>query len=104
MAIVTSTRLTSQCSDQRKFKNDISKCAGILTGQRIRYSKTILVSLGLDNFFAAIVTARADVVTQMRLTSGGLNRQCRGGQKVVCTVHAAFGWGFLILLNSHDNS
>jgi hypothetical protein len=81
-----------------------SKSAGIITGQRIRSGKASLISFGLDNLFAAIVTARADMVTQMRFTRGRFNRQCRTGQKIMRTVHATLGWGFLVLLNCHDNS
>jgi hypothetical protein len=74
------------------------------TGQRIHNCKAVLVGLGLDNFFSAIVTAGADMVTQVWLAGGGLNCQRRTGQKIVRTVHATLGWGLLILLNCHGNS
>ena len=68
------------------------------------YSKAILISLGLDNFFSTIITARADMVAQMRLSGGRLYCQCGAGQEIVRTVHAALGGGLFILLNGHDNS
>jgi hypothetical protein len=87
-----------------KGRRDTNKCAGILHTGHISYRKAISVGFGLDNFFSAIVTARADVVAQVRLTGRGLNRQRRVGQEIVCTVHSTFGWGLLILLNCHVNS
>jgi hypothetical protein len=102
IAIVTSTKQPSQCNYQKK--DDIRKCAGYLTGQRILCSKQKLISFGLNYFFATIVPTRADVVTQMRLSRRRLNRQRRISQKIVRAMHAAFGWGLLILLNCHDNS
>ena len=55
--------------------DDKSECAGILEHQRISYSKAVLISLGLDNFFAAIIAARTNVVTQMGFACRWLNRQ-----------------------------
>jgi hypothetical protein len=40
----------------------------------------------------------------MRFTGGWLDTQLRRDQEVVRTVHAALGWGLLILLNCHDDS
>jgi hypothetical protein len=47
------------------------------------------VALGLDNFFAAIVAAGADVMAHMHLTGGWFHGEGRSGQKVVCAMHAA---------------
>jgi hypothetical protein len=41
------------------------------------------------------------VVTQMYFASAGIYRQRRTGQRIMRTVHAALGWGFLILLDCH---
>jgi len=67
-------------------------------------NRDLLVVLGLENLFATIETVRADVVTHVRLAAGRFNRQLRGNQKIVRTMHATLGRGLFILLNSHDNS
>jgi hypothetical protein len=66
--------------------------------------RRLLVVLGLDDFATAVETVRADVVTQVRLTSGRLDSQVRRNQEIVRTVHAALRRGLLILLNCHDDS
>jgi hypothetical protein len=60
-----------------------------------------LFAFGLDDFFAAVETAWADVMTQMRLASGRLDGQCRVGQEIMCTMHSAFRRGLFVLLNCH---
>src|SRR5512139_2678007 len=102
MAIVTSTVQSSSTGenfgvDQQKAPHQSDKGAILLC-------QVCLVSLGLDDFLAAIVTAWADVVAQMRLTSGWLHCQCGCSQKIVCAMHTTLGRGLLILLNGHDNS
>ena len=62
----------------------------------------LLVVLGLQDLATAIKAIRADMVTQVSLTSGRLNGQRWRGQKIMRTMHAALGRGFLVLLNSHD--
>src|SRR5437660_1752471 len=69
-----------------------------------RIGRRLLVVLGLENFTATVEAIRADVVTQMRFTGGWLDTELRHDQKVVRTVHAALGWGLLVLLDCHDNS
>jgi len=64
----------------------------------------LLVVLGLENLATAIVTIRADVMTQVRFTSGWLHSQRRNAQVIVRAVHTALGWGLLILLDGHDDS
>ena len=64
----------------------------------------LFVVLCLQHFAATIKAVRADMVTQMCFASGRLDSQLRSNQKVVRTMHAALGWGLLILLDSHDNS
>jgi hypothetical protein len=69
------------------------------------YKKTrrrLLVVLGLQYFTTTVKTVRADVVTQVRLTSRRLDTQLWGNQEIVRTVHAALRRGLLILLNCHD--
>jgi len=61
----------------------------------------LFVVFGLEDLFATVKTVRTNVVTHVRLTTGRLNRQLGRDQKIVRTVHAAFGGGFLVLLNSH---
>jgi len=60
-----------------------------------------LFAFGLDDFFAAVVAAWADVVTQMRFAGGWLDGQCRIGQEIMRAVHPTFRRGLFILLNSH---
>jgi hypothetical protein len=62
-----------------------------------------LVALGFDHLLATVKAGRADVVAQVGLARGWLNRGRRVGQKIMGAVHAALGWGFFILLNCHDN-
>jgi len=45
--------------------------------------------LYLDNLFATVIAGGANVVTQVDLSRGGLNRGRRVGQKIMRTVHAA---------------
>jgi hypothetical protein len=69
-----------------------------------RQKRRLLVVFGFEDFTTTIEAVRADMVTQMGLAGGWLDTQLRRDQKVVRTVHTAFGWGLLILLNSHDDS
>jgi len=62
-----------------------------------------LFAFGLDYFFTAIKSARADMVAQMSFARCRFDGSRRVGQKIMGTVHTAFGWGLLILLNSHVN-
>ena len=55
-----------------------------------------------DDLAATIETIGGDVMTQMRLTAGGLDRQGGLGQCVVGTAHAALGRRGFSLWNSHD--
>ena len=64
----------------------------------------LFVVLGLQYFAAAIKAVRADMVTHMRFTGSRLDCQLRSNQEIVRTMHAALGWGLLILLDSHDDS
>jgi hypothetical protein len=69
------------------------------------YKKTrrrLLVVLGLQYFTTTVETVRADVVTQVRLTSRWLDTQLWSNQEIVRTVHTALRRGLLILLNCHD--
>jgi hypothetical protein len=65
-------------------------------------ARVLLVVFGLQHFAATVETVRADVVTQVSLTSRWLNSQRRRSQKVVCTMHTALRRGLFVLLNSHD--
>ena len=58
---------------------------------RLFSATDLFVCFGFDDFAAAIVASRADVVTQMRLTRRRLYGQCRIGQKIVRAVHSALG-------------
>jgi hypothetical protein len=51
----------------------------------------LLVRLGLDDLAATVKTVWTDVMTQMRLTRGGLDGQRRRTQMLVRTVHTALG-------------
>ena len=62
----------------------------------------LFVVFGFQYFTAAIEAVRADVVTHLRFTRGLFGAQLWRDQKVVRAMHAAFGRGFLVLLNSHD--
>jgi hypothetical protein len=65
-------------------------------------SEQLLVSFGLNDPLTAVKTVRTDVVTTMNFTGRRLKRQMRRFERAVGTVHTALGWGFFILLNSHD--
>jgi hypothetical protein len=67
-------------------------------------TRNLLVLLGFNYFATTVEAAWADVVTQMRLTRGGLNRRWRIGQRRMGVMHAALGRRFFVLLNSHDTS
>jgi hypothetical protein len=69
-----------------------------------KIKRRLLVVLGLEDFTTTVEAVRANVVTQVRLTGGWLDTQLRRDQEVVRAVHAALGWGLLILLNCHDDS
>jgi hypothetical protein len=69
-----------------------------------REKRRLLVVFGFQHFTTTIEAVRADVVTQMRFAGGWLDAQLWRDQEVVRTVHAALRRGFLILLNSHDDS
>src|SRR5450631_3514843 len=58
--------------------------------------------LGLDDLLAAVVTRRRDVVAQVRLARGGLDRDLRLAEMIVRPVHSAFRRRLLVLLNGHD--
>jgi hypothetical protein len=73
---------------------------GIDSGQAA--TKSAVVSLGIEHFAATIKAGRADMVTQMHFAGGRLDRRRRRGQKIVGTMHATLGGGFLVLLNGHD--
>jgi hypothetical protein len=67
-------------------------------------AKRLFVVLGLEHFTATIKAIRADMVTHVRFPGSRLDSQLRRNQEIVRAMHAALGWGLLILLNSHDNS
>ena len=62
----------------------------------------LLVVLGLHNLATTIKAVPADVMTQVGFTRSRLNGQRWRCQKIMRTMHAALGRGFLVLLNSHD--
>ena len=72
--------------------------------ENVSIKKACLLALGRLHLAAAIVAAWAYVMAQVNFTRGWLNSQRWVGQMIVRTVHAALGWGFLVLLNSHDSS
>ena len=49
----------------------------------------VLVVFGFYNFFAAIISVRADMVAQMHFAPAWFDSQRRVGQEVVRPVHAA---------------
>src|SRR3954469_15254488 len=65
---------------------------------RVRASGVVL---GLEHLAATVEAGRADVVTQVSLAGGRLDRDARHRQRVVRTVHAPLGRGLLVLLNGH---
>ena len=66
----------------------------------MRPGEALLVP-GLDDLLAAIVTARADVMTLMHFARRRLDRERRVGEEIVSAVHAALRRGFLVLLDCH---
>jgi hypothetical protein len=69
---------------------------------RLQYRAAASVTLGRNDFPAAIETIGADVVTQMHLTGRRFDRERGGAERVVRTAHAAARGGLLVLLNGHD--
>src|SRR6185437_15513290 len=61
-----------------------------------------LVVLRLDDYLAAIVAVRANVMTQMHFTRARFHGQRRCRQEIVRTVHAALGRRLLVLLDCHE--
>lgn len=51
----------------------------------------LLVALGLQNFFAAIIASRADMVAAVLLTGCRLDGQLGSADSVMRTMHAALG-------------
>ena len=60
-----------------------------------------LTRLGLDDLLAAVEAGRADVMAQVRLAAGRLDRERGRAQVIVRAVHAALGRRLLVLLNCH---
>src|SRR3989442_2840279 len=60
-----------------------------------------LLAPGLDDLLAAIITARADVMTQMHFARRRLDRERRAGEEIVSAVHAALRRRFIVLLDCH---
>jgi hypothetical protein len=75
--------------------------AALYLQRKIRQGSIVF---GLNDFFAAIKTIRADMVTQVRFSRRRLGCQRFGHEKIMRTVHAALGRGLLVLLNSHETS
>jgi len=67
-------------------------------------SQGLLLGLGCDNFLAAIKPVRTDMMKTVHLTGTGFHSQWRLAQKVVRSMLPAARYGFLILLNGHDDS
>src|SRR4051794_20994742 len=61
----------------------------------------LLVGLGLDDLLAAVVAARADVMTPVHFAAHRLDRERRRFEMVVRTMHAALGGRLLVLLDCH---
>src|SRR5690606_49130 len=55
----------------------------------------------LDHLAAAVVAARADVVTHVRFAGGRIDGQRRVAQRVVRTAHPATRRRFTVFLNGH---
>ena len=91
-----------QPKKQKKRRDAENHVAPLSSYSKVK--RRLLVVFGLEYFTATVEAVRADVVTQMRLTGGWLDTQLRRDQEVVRAVHAALGWGLLILLNCHDDS
>jgi hypothetical protein len=69
---------------------------------RLRHFKGLL-AFGLDYLFATVKAGWADMVTQMGLARGRLDRRCGVGQKIMGAVHTTLGRGFFILLYCHGD-
>jgi hypothetical protein len=57
--------------------------------------------LVLQHLATTVETVGADVVAQVNLAGGWLNRDARHIQSIVRTVHATLGGGFFVLLDGH---
>src|SRR5690348_2119657 len=60
-----------------------------------------LVGLGPDDFLAAVITARADVMPQMHFAADRFHGERRLGEEIVRAMHAALRGRFLVLLDCH---
>src|SRR5512139_1242882 len=63
-----------------------------------------LFASGLDDLLAAIVAARADVMTQMHFARRGLDRKRRVGEKVMGAMHTALRRRLFVLLDCHKKN
>src|SRR5260370_27622957 len=68
---------------------------------RQRHGADLLVSLRLDDFLAAVISAGANVMAKMNLAADRFHAQGRFGKKRVRAMHAALGRRLFILLDSH---
>src|SRR5512139_391016 len=87
--------------------------SGPLSGSRLRTSERgngsddatrRLVQSQIENFFAAIETIGGHMVTAMRLTSRGIDRQRRLAQRIVRATLIASRSAFSVLLYRHLNA
>src|SRR5207253_1291134 len=78
---------------------DTPRAAPITAAHRTK--RRLLVGFGLDDFLAAVVAARADVMTQVNFAAHGLDGKRRLGKMIVCAVHSTLRCGLLVLLDSH---
>src|SRR5512138_2021654 len=61
----------------------------------------LLVGLGPDDFLAAVIAARADVMPQMHFAADRFHGERRLGEEIVRAMHAALRGRFLVLLDCH---
>jgi hypothetical protein len=103
--VLRATKLSETCNKKRRNVN--SSCrSSLLQAQfnSLNQCAGLFVVLGLQDLATTVVTVRADVMAHMRFTCGWFDAQLWGNQEIMRTMHAALGWGLLVLLNSHDNS
>src|ERR1700682_4697945 len=85
-----SARVATQVATQLPNEaTDGARSAARTVTVRQRHGAGLLVSLGLDDLLAAVISARADVMAQMNLATDRLHRKGRLGKKRVRAMHAA---------------
>src|SRR4051794_24555025 len=93
---------------QSTASRTIAEAEGKLVGETgaliARPAGTLRVRLRLQHLATSVEAGRTDVMAQMRLAGGRLDRRTRRIQGIVGAVHAPLRGRFLVLLDSHGDT